>query len=151
MTDGWYETLEDDLVHAVWRQDLAEVQRLLQAGAHPNRPGRAWSSAIACAGENDRTGDMVRCLVLAGADINIQDEQGQTPLHWAVDVAVDGAIQTGRDKIDWRVVGVLLDLGANLKIPDQCGRTAEDLVANYGAAARQSFDGFLKARHDAVR
>jgi ankyrin repeat protein len=146
MTDEQHETLEDALVHEVWRQDLAAIRRLLAAGANPNRPGRAWSSAIACAGENDETGDIARCLVAAGADINLQDEHGQTPLHWAVDMAIDGAIQADRPKINWHVVGVFLDLGANPQIRDQGGRTVHDWAANYGPEAQQSFEDFLKSR-----
>lgn len=80
MTDIPPETLEDALVQAVWQQDLAAVQSLLAAGADPNRPGGAWSSAIACAGENDETGEIIRTLVAAGADLHLPDEQGQTPL-----------------------------------------------------------------------
>lgn len=148
MTNEQYKTLEDALVHEVWRQDLVAIQRLLNAGANPNCPGRTWSSAIACAGENDETGEILRCLVAAGADINLQDEQGQTPLHWAIDIAVDGAAQTGRPEIEWRVVGVCLDLGANLEIQDRMGRTVHDLVGNYGAEALRSFHHFLTTRRD---
>ena len=73
MTKESHATLEDALVHEVWRQDLSAVQRLLESGANPNLPGRKWSSAIACAGECDEIGDIVRALVAAGADINTQD------------------------------------------------------------------------------
>lgn len=151
MTDEPHQTLEDSLVHEVCRHDLTAVQRLLAAGANPNRPGRAWSSAIACAGENDETGDIVRFLVAAGADINLQDEHGQTPLHWAVDMAIDGAIQADRPEIDWRVVGVFLELGGNPDIRDISGRTVHGLAANYGPAAQQSFEDFLKTQSPSSR
>ena len=100
MTRKSHATLEDALVHEVWRQDLSAVQRLLESGANPNLPGRKWSSAIACAGECDEIGDIVRALVAAGADINIQDAQGLTPLHHAVDIAIDGTIQQNLGVID---------------------------------------------------
>ena len=146
MADIPAETLEDALVQAVCQQDLAAVQSLLAAGANPNRRGGAWSSAIACAGENDETGEIIRTLVAAGADLHLPDEQGQTPLHWAVDVAIDGAAQAHLSEIRWDVVGVLLDLGASLERRDRSGRTVLDLITNAGDFARQSFEDFVNAR-----
>ncbi len=146
MTEESHATLEDALVHEVWRQDLPAIQRLLQAGANPNLPGCAWSSAIACSGENDDTGEIVRVLVAAGADINIQDARGLTPLHHAVDVAIDGTIQHNLDTIDWTAVGVFLDLGADPMIRDACGKTVYDIATVYGNKARRSFDEFMRFR-----
>ena len=146
MTEESHSTLEDALVHEVWRQDMPAIQRLLQAGANPNLPGREWSSAIACSGENDATGDIVRVLVAAGANINIQDAQGLTPLHHAVDMAIDGTIQRSLDAIDWTVVGVFLDLGADPMIRDARGETVYEMVTAYGYNARRSFDDFMRSR-----
>ncbi|MCC9606235.1 ankyrin repeat domain-containing protein [Blastopirellula sp. JC732] len=140
------ESLEDSLVHEVWRQDLAAVQRLLDAGANPNIPGRNCSSAIMCAGENDETGEIVRALVAAGADVNLQDDSGWTPLHQAVDMAIDGANQMDRTEIDWTTVGVFLELGANPNLADKYGRTVADIASAYGDNAKQSFDDFLRTR-----
>ena len=146
MTEESHATLEDALVHEVWRQDLSAVQRLLNSGANPNLPGRAWSSAIACAGENDETGEIVRALVAAGADLNIQDDYGRTPLHHAVDMAIDGTIQNNLDEIDWTVVGVYLDLGAEPNIPDKNGKTIADVASAYGHDAKRSFENFMRTR-----
>jgi ankyrin repeat protein len=140
-------TPEGELVHEVWRQDLSAIKRLLAAGANPNLPGRAWPSAIACAGENDETGDIARLLVDAGADINIQDESGQTPLHFAVDIAIDGAIQANCETFDWSVVEVFLSLGADPAIQDKRGFTVFDKASRYGVLARQSFDEFIRKRN----
>jgi hypothetical protein len=144
--DESHATLEDALVHEVWRHNLAAIHRLLKSGANPNLPGRAWSSAIACAGENDETGDIVRALVAGGADINIQNEQGLTPLHYAVDIAIDGTIQQNLETIDWSVVAVFLDLGADPNIRDASGKTVYDTASAYGYNARRSFDDFIRSR-----
>jgi len=129
MTEKTHGPLEDALVHEVARQDLPAVQRLLDAGANPNLPGQAWSSAIACAGENDETGEIVRALVASGADVNIQDECGWTPLHHAVDMAIDGTIQQNLEEIDWTVVGVYLDLGADPSTRNKDGETIADVAS----------------------
>ena len=142
-----YATLEDELIHEVWRQDIAAIKRLLAAGANPNLPGGAWASAIACAGQNDETGDVARVLVEAGADINIQDGRGLTPLHQAVDTALEGTIQSGGDTIDWSVVEVFLAIGANPVVADSDGETVFDLATAYGYIARKSFDEFMHSRN----
>lgn len=143
-----FESLEiqDDLVHEIWRQDIAAIKRLLAKGANPNLRGRSWNSAIACAGENDDTGEIVRLLVAAGGDVNIQDGHGQTPLHFAVDGAIDGAIQCNHESINWSVVDTLLSLGADPQIPDDQGSTVFDSVARYGDYAQQSFMSFMGKR-----
>jgi len=148
MTDDLHATPEDALVREVWRQDLSAIQRLLKAGANPNLPGRAWSSAIACAGENDETGNVVRTLVASGADINIRNDQGLTPLHYAVDTAIDGAIQQNLEAINWSVVAVLLDLGADPNIRDMRGKTVYDVASAYGYNSRRSFDDFMSTREN---
>ena len=146
MTKETLATLEDALVHEVWRQDLFEVHRLLNASANPNLPGRTWSSAIACAGENDEVGNIVRALVAAGAKLNIRDEYGRTPLHHAVNVAIDGTIQQNLDEIDWTVVGVFLELGADPNISDKTGKTISDVATAYGLNARRSLNDFMRTR-----
>lgn len=135
--------LEDELVQAVWRQDAEAVKRILEAGANPNLPGHNCPSAIACAGENDETGEIIQLLVEAGADVNLQDTFGQTPLHWAVDVAIDGAVQANAPDIDWSVVAVLLSLEADPNIRDSSGRTAFDFATCYSEHVQESLKEFL--------
>jgi ankyrin repeat protein len=148
MSESDHSSLEEALVHEVWRQDLKAIERLLKSGANPDVPGGNWSSAIACAGENDTTGAIARLLVAFGANINLQDSQGLTPLHHAVDIAIDGAAQRNLDRIDWHVVGVFLDLGADPGIPDARGKTVFDLAKACGDYAHNSFIDFMTARGD---
>ncbi len=139
------ESLEDQLVHSIWRQDRRTVARLLMEGADPNAPGRSWSSSIACAGENDETGEIVRLLVEAGADLDLQDHNGWTPLMHAVDGAIDGAVQ-GNTSINWLPVQVVLSLGANHLQGDHAGRTVFDLADLYGPRARVALESALSNR-----
>ena len=138
--------IHDDLVCEVGRQNIPAVKRLLAEGANPNRGGRNVSSAIACAAETDETGEIIRLLVTAGADVNLPDARGTTPLFIAVDVAIDGAIQTNKPTFDWSAVAVLLESGADPYLKDGRGKTIFDVARAYGQHAETSFRAFMKTQ-----
>jgi ankyrin repeat protein len=60
--------------------------------------------------------DAVKLLLEAGAKVNVQDARGMTPLMMAI----------ATDRVNVRVVRLLLDKGANLKIKSKDGETAVD-------------------------
>lgn len=60
-------------------------------------------------------------LLQLGMDINLGECPGGLPLHFAVDSAVDCAIQDNRD-VDWSMVKLLVELGADRKCLDDEGR-----------------------------
>jgi hypothetical protein len=105
----------------------AQIPGLLRRGADPNR------TALTLHGMNGRriraaalhltaTLDLARTtqvLLDAGADVDCIDELGQTPLMWA---AADH---------DPRIVGILLNAGANPRKRDHEGKTAIDRVPNH--------------------
>lgn len=134
---------EIDLIDAIGRQDIEEIRRLLAAGADPNRRVGFGITAMSCAAEHDETGDILRMLVAAGGNINLPDDYGQTPLHSAVDSAIDAATQSEKE-IDWSAVFVVLQLGGDMTIPDGAGRTPRDWVAQCSASARESFEKLLR-------
>lgn len=98
------------LCYATRLKDRAAVVTLLRAGAEPNNvfEGRAaldiaaYHDAFAC-GE---------ALLEFGADPNIRDEIGRTPLMTAAKFA------------SLKMLGLLLSRGADVKFADQRGRTA---------------------------
>ena len=63
--------------------------------------------------------EAVKALIDAGADLNIQDDDGDTPLHWAADGYTD-------------IARALIDAGADLNIQDDDGWTPLHWVAGSG-------------------
>ena len=92
------------------------VKDLLEAGSNVNMQGKSRPSLVRIAdGEySDNALTNMKMLVEAGADINIQDQYGQTPLMRAV----------WRENKDF--VKYLCDAGADFEIKDNSGKTAYD-------------------------
>jgi ankyrin repeat protein len=67
---------------------------------------------------------MVGYLVSKGANINHQDDMGRTPLHWGAAAPHEKLVGGNRVKM----VQFLLEQGADPKIKDKNGQTAEDLA-----------------------
>ena len=59
---------------------------------------------------------MIQLLAARGAEINCQDEDQETPLHWAADYGHAAAVK------------LLLTLGADTTIKNREGETAEDMA-----------------------
>jgi ankyrin repeat protein len=89
-------SIQDELIHAIWREDVAEVARLLQSGADPNVAGEAGSTPlhlavdIACDGTIQAGGrveeaptHLVARLLAAGASVAARDARGESALDWA--------------------------------------------------------------------
>lgn len=66
-------------------------------------------------------------LILSGADVDLQDDTGWTPLHYAIDSEVDCAVQTDTS-IDYSLIEFLLEKGANPSITDAEGITPIQLM-----------------------
>ena len=76
-----------------------------------------WASSI---GDNSNDGSVARFLLEHGADINAQNRQGLTPLHWASNSGTP------------EVVRVLLEHGADVEVKDDTGRTALHWTSSSG-------------------
>jgi len=104
----------ETLLHRHLEQD-GLVEFLLENGADPNcrnhaghTPAHYMFNDQIREGQNDRT---FQLLVKAGANLDLPDNQGKTPLHWAVS---NGNL---------RYIRTLLNGGANANILDNLGRT----------------------------
>lgn len=79
-------SIDNTLINAVKSRNQSEVTKALNSGANPNavENGRFYSSALILAANNGDMG-IVRILLDAGAQINFQDDIGQSAIYVAVD------------------------------------------------------------------
>jgi ankyrin repeat protein len=105
--------MSEELIQAAGKGEIGKVIRMIKAGADVNFQGRVeWTPLRAAIGA-DRY-HCVRVLVRAGADIH-RAAGRHTALAWAVDVSVDGTIQTDGEQGDepTDVIELLLKAGAD--------------------------------------
>jgi ankyrin repeat protein len=120
------------IVSAGSNGNVQAVKMLLSKGARVNAvavvpflyPGVAPKSGVPTLGSITALGmaapfgspELIRALLDAGADVNVKDARGMTPLMLAV----------GTDHQDPAVIQMLLDHGANLEPKSILGETAHD-------------------------
>jgi ankyrin repeat protein len=96
----------ESLYHSTEHPDLACMKLLLRHGADPNR-----ANALRHILDYEHS-EGVQLLLDAGANPNDPNEQGNTPLHWAV--------WRGRSV---KIITMLLDRGADVNVKRKDGRT----------------------------
>lgn len=77
--------------------------------------------------------EAMRLLLKNGANPNLQDANGNTPLHLSVDSEIDASVQDGTD-IDLTGTRLLLEAGADPNILNQQGLSPKDIARSYTAA-----------------
>jgi ankyrin repeat protein len=103
--------LEDRLIAAVCSGDEQELENVLRDGASPRWHNEERATALSYAAQQGQMRIALR-LLDAGADVNRADNEGITPLMWAVQ---------GEHP---EMVRLLLARGANPAIRDHEGQTA---------------------------
>ena len=85
---------------------------------------------------------MIEALAKAGADLNVRNHQGWTPLHLAVDIDIDSVSQSrgDMDHLPFQTVRLLLSLGADPTVRDERGKTPRDVAAAYGNNVARQYD-----------
>ncbi|MEK4512102.1 ankyrin repeat domain-containing protein [Paenibacillus anaericanus] len=123
-----------DIFTAAATGDIETTKALLSSGVDPNCVSDTGWNLLIYAVENDRN-DMVEFLLDCGANVNFQSAGGWTALHQAVDLSIDGTIQTGGKQGDepTDMIKYLLDRGANLSLKDNMGSSPLDIARTYNS------------------
>ena len=107
---------EEGLWHAARTGDLAAMKRYIIEGADVNEPDESLNiSPLAWSASHGQT-EATRLLIENGADVNLKDDNGSTPLH--------GAVVFGRAD----VAKLLVENGANLQVRNNDGGTPADAL-----------------------
>ena len=107
---------EDGLWHAARTGDLRAMKRYIAEGADVNAPDESLNiSPLAWSASHGHT-EATRLLIENGADVNMTDDDGSTPLHSA---AVFGRADVAK---------LLVENGANLQVRNGDGATPADAL-----------------------
>jgi ankyrin repeat protein len=156
------ESLDSRLFNAAYQGNIAEVNTLLAQGANVNAiniqggqiPLHEATRGV-YSGKNYV--DVIKTFLAAGANVDAQDMDGQTPLHWAASTVSPydskkialmhavweakanlpslylAAYQTSpHEKENIAIIKTLLNAGANVHITDRYGKTALHLAVRFG-------------------
>jgi ankyrin repeat protein len=149
--------VNQDLLTAVYRQDMGAIKRLTESGIDMNERDKDGRTVLmhAVLAENAESG-LVKYLISSGVDVDASDKAQQwTALHFAardqkpeiVRALIEGGAQI--DPVDvfgntplWRcvmisspnetVVRILLESGADPDKTNYAGNSPRDLAANSG-------------------
>ena len=108
--------VNEELLKAVMADDYNEVKNLLEKGANPNFVTSNLTDGTATpfhSAVRRNKVNIVRCMLECGADVNLVDEDGDSPLFSAVYKTTDPEIRN-----------LLLENGANVNHTNNAGNTA---------------------------
>ncbi|MCL9659669.1 ankyrin repeat domain-containing protein [Paenibacillus hunanensis] len=126
---------EYNIYRAIAAGDIAFVTAYLSNGGDPNLFEQSSWTLLMFAVEYENI-EIIDLLLANGADINYTYNGGWTALHQAVDLSIDGTMQTGGSPDDEPVdmIKHLLDRGADVHATDSKGESPIDIAKSYGSA-----------------
>lgn len=122
----------DELNRAIFEENLIEVNRILEAGCNLDNADSTGKTPLMQAVEQEDA-RFIELLLTYGASINASGFNGWAPLHIAVDIAIDGTIQSnGKQGTEpTSIIGLLIINGADLQQVTSEGDTPLDIAKKY--------------------
>lgn len=124
-------SVDDQLITAVFEKDLERVIDLLERGADVNCVGTLESTPLMQAAEMESI-EIARYLLEKNSKINQKGHEGYSPLHIAVDVSIDAAVQDGGEE-NLEMIEFFLAAGADRLLKNDSGATPIDIARGYGS------------------
>jgi len=95
--------------------------------------------------------ELLEAVLLAGGDVNADLGSGNTPMHIAIDMAIDSMIQTNGDypDKDLEMIRILISHGADLAKTNWEGKTPLDSLNTY-SGNEQTFNSLINVFKDVI-
>jgi len=124
--------IQDQLSEAIDNENLEHVEELLKKGADANKLDRLNQTPLMVAAVCNSM-EIIQLLLTHGAKVNEKGHEGNTPLHCAVDISIDGTIQSGGGPGDepTDIIIFLIENGADLHAKNIHGKTPVDWAHDY--------------------
>lgn len=124
--------MENELLTACLEGNIKFMKNYLINGGDPNYILSNELPIIFCAVHYNQL-EIIDLLVEYGANINIQDQFGQTVLFMIVDGCIDGMIQSGEniENASIETIKFLLSKGADPNLADNRGLSALGVAERY--------------------
>ncbi|TGD70673.1 ankyrin repeat domain-containing protein [Mangrovimicrobium sediminis] len=121
-----------ELNRAIFEENLSEINRILNAGVDIDAVDSTGKTALMQAVEQENI-RFVELLIHHGASVNCPGNDGWAPIHLAVDVSIDGTVQSNGvpHSAPTSIIGYLIGKGADLHQETDSGETAYTIARKY--------------------
>lgn len=138
LLDKLFSVIDDDNSEQLWRDLLEKHEQDIGSLKELTFEENGWS-ILHFAAENLFT-NLSTWLLSKGVPVDSKDNDGITPFLIALDSAIDCAIQEGEENIDFTMVNLLLDHGANENIVPTNGKNRDELLSIYGSKVKNQYE-----------
>lgn len=138
--------IQNNLSAAVYCGNLAEIEKWLDKGATVNGLDDNGDPPLVVVIDNHVDLDVLEFLLAHGADVNLTARDGTSPLHSAINVAMDSFIYDLDEHLDLTRITLLLSAGADSELADHKGRTPIDWARAYLPISQPVVTELEKAR-----